>query len=221
MKVAYSRALRRIFDLYLAYRFQRTFDQMIVQTLGEPTAADRHLPVLLVANHCSWWDGFFLAKLQRQIAPSAILVTIMLESELCKYPLFRRLGAMGVDPNNPVSVAHCFKALKNLVQTGKKSVFIAYFPQGEICPQLDLPLNFKPGIELLTKVLGPLQILPVALGIEPLRAAKPSAFILVGDQISTDSTSPISSKTIEKIIEQLLVQERPQILRQYLSRAAP
>ncbi len=220
MKAAYSRAFRRIFDLYLTYRFQQNFDQIIVRKLGEQTSPDRELPVLIIANHCSWWDGFFLAKLQRQMAPNGMLFTVMLESELCKYPLFRRLGAVGIDPDNPVSVAHCFNELKRLSQSGEKSIFVAYFPQGEICPQLELPLNFKPGLELLSKILGPVQILPVALGIEPLKAAKPAAFILVGDLIRTDSTSPISSKTIEKLIEHFLVEERPKILRQYLIRAA-
>lgn len=229
MKVPYSRTFRWLFDFYLNFLFRRNFERIHVQvdkistecahTAAPILALDKNLPTLLVANHCSWWDGFFLARLQREIAPTGILLTVMLESELRKYPLFRKLGAVGLDPKNPVSVARAFCKLKEFTKQQSRPVIIAYFPQGEIRPQFEPTLSFKPGVELLIRMLRPLQLIPVALAIEPMTASKPSGFILAGKAQFVDSNSEVTGESLENLVDRLLRIERPRLVRHYLEGA--
>ena len=68
--------------------------------IGGATAADMpdRTPLLFVANHVSWWDGFLLRAVQRRLRPDAAFVTVMSAAQLDRFPFFRWLGAIGVDP---------------------------------------------------------------------------------------------------------------------------
>ena len=226
MRVSHSRTFRWIFDRYLNFLIRRCFVRFQIEILDRSDSAGQRLaqierekvPILLVANHCSWWDGFFLAQLQRQLVPRASLFTVMLESEIRKHSWLRRLGAVGVDPKNPVSVARAFNKLKQLSQELPGPVVIAYFPQGEIRPQVEAQLNFKSGVELLIQMLRPLKIIPVALGIEPLNSFKPYGYVVSGPPLFVDSESDVvSAKSLEDLVEGLLRNDRPRLLSRQLS----
>ena len=99
---------------YLRVRFKTDF-QAIATLAGDlRQKLDPKHPALLVANHMSWWDGFFLIHLQQQLWPETPHYSVMLESELRKFPFFRKIGAIGVEPTEPVRTAHVFSALKRL-----------------------------------------------------------------------------------------------------------
>src|SRR5690606_8486269 len=69
-------------------------------------------PVLLAANHVSWWDGFVLREVQRVLRPDAPLYTLMSEAQLRRFPFFRRLGVVGIDGASPPSVARAIHFLQ-------------------------------------------------------------------------------------------------------------
>ena len=46
------------------------------------------------------------------------------------------------------------------------------------------PLDFKPGLARLVERIGPFEIYPVAVHIEPLQNKKPTAFVSVGEPLS-------------------------------------
>ena len=217
--MSYSKSLRWGLDQYLAYRFKKSFEQVIL-SFDSLSPSDQEEPLVLVANHCSWWDGFLLAELQKQIRPGRAFYTIMLESELRQRPFFRKIGAIGIDPRNSASVARAFLDLRQICQADDHGPVIAFFPQGRIQPQRCRPLNFKPGIELLTKVLRPAQVLPVALSIEPLRAPKPTAFVKTGSLWRADDQTPISAKNLESQIEALLAHQDTEIAAKFLNEIA-
>jgi 1-acyl-sn-glycerol-3-phosphate acyltransferase len=207
LSVAYSRLLRRAFDLYLDYSFRRTFEQIVIRCRSKTVDFDPHLPLIFVANHCSWWDGFFLAKLQRSFAPKASLYSLMLEEELKRRPFFRRLGAVGIRPQDPFSVLSSFYRLREASRSSRmreEPICISIFPQGSIRPQAERPLNFKPGVERLTRFMGSAQLLPIALCIEPLRAVKPTALVLAGDVVRVNRGDWVSSKVLAESVQTLL-----------------
>ena len=78
MKTRFSRTGFAIFDLVFRPWLRGHIHRIEVRgSVSLP--ADR--PVVIAANHTSWWDGFLLRDLQRRLRPEAPLYTVMLESE--------------------------------------------------------------------------------------------------------------------------------------------
>lgn len=154
-----------------------------IHIAGLPVAHSADRPLILVSNHVSWWDGFLLRQVQWLLRPGAPLHTIMLEHELQRRPLLRMLGAVGIDPQNPGSVARALRLLGERLERRPDSV-VLFFPQGKIWPSHRRPLGFKRGIELFARHLPQADILPIGIHLEPLAAPAPHAFISAAEVVS-------------------------------------
>jgi 1-acyl-sn-glycerol-3-phosphate acyltransferase len=142
------------------------------------------LPLLLVANHVSWYDGFLLRELQRRLRPHAPLRTFMLRSELERAPILRWIGGTGFDPARPHTLRGALARVEALREEG---VVAAYFPQGRIFPSTRRPLGFAPGVSLLLRRLAPLAVVPVGLHLEMGNRVRPSAWVLSGAPIRIET----------------------------------
>ena len=138
------------------------------------------MPVLLVANHVSWWDGFLLRAVQRRLRPRGVLFTVMSARELARFPFFALLGVVGVDRGSVASIRGMLRAL--MAQRGRhaSTLVVSYLPQGRVSPSSLRPLGFQRGVGLVAASLAPIAIVPVALHIEPLTTPSPHAFVLIG-----------------------------------------
>ncbi|MEO9225890.1 MAG: 1-acyl-sn-glycerol-3-phosphate acyltransferase, partial [Gemmatimonadaceae bacterium] len=129
--------------------------------MGKPCPVSDDVPLLLVANHVSWWDGFLLREVQRELRPQSVLYTLALERELREHPVLRLTGGIGVDPASPASILGAVRRFEHKRQEFPHAVF-AYFPQGSIAPSYKRPLAFRRGVELFARAIAPLTVLPVA-----------------------------------------------------------
>jgi 1-acyl-sn-glycerol-3-phosphate acyltransferase len=177
MSEGFSRAALSAFELFFRPWMRRRL--RAVRLAGLPRALPRDRPLVLVGNHASWWDPFVLREVQRRIRPAAPVYTVMLEAELARRPFFRRIGALGIDPASPVTVARAARALERRVRARPDAV-VLFFPQGRIWPSFRRPLGFRRGIELFTRRLAPCAVLPVGVHVEPLTAPAPMAFAAAG-----------------------------------------
>jgi 1-acyl-sn-glycerol-3-phosphate acyltransferase len=134
------------------------------------------LPLLLVANHVSWWDGFLLREVHRRVRPEAPFHVVMAQAQLRSHPLFRWMGAIPLD-DGPLGPRTMLRELERIC--GRGSPVIGYFPQGRIWPSHRRPLGFRRGGEWLAEKLAPVMVLPVALHLEPLNTSSPAAFVAV------------------------------------------
>ena len=155
-----------------------------VNIAGLPSDVPASLPIVLIANHVSWWDGFLLMEVRRVLRPSAPFHTIMLESQLSKSPFLRRIGAIGIDPSSPASIRGAIVELKARVNERPDSV-VFYFPQGRIWPSHRRPLGFKSGIERFLEAMDESVVFPVGVHLEPLTKAAPSAFLSIGPPLTS------------------------------------
>ena len=167
---------------------------------GLPLVLDPQRPVIVVSNHVSWWDGFLLRAVQRRLRPRAPLHTVMLDRELKRRPLLRALGAVGIDPVNPASVAHAVETLSARIKRRPDSM-ILYFPQGQIRPSHIRPLGFLRGIELFARHLPPADILPIGIHLEPLNTISPHAFISAGE---LRNSRDVKASDLEREVERQL-----------------
>ena len=198
----HSPVVRWFWDRYLAMKFRGAFAKLHFDLSACEGSLDPSLPVILIPNHISWWDGFFCFEVQRRLRPRSGIYSLMLESELRKFPVLRNVGCFGMDPGNPASVRRAFGQFKTLIDANPYRTF-TYFPQGAIRPQQQRPLGFKRGIELLIRTVGRVQCVPIGLHIEPMKSERPVAFIHAG-AVKDSMTTSISSEALEQDVTALL-----------------
>lgn len=185
-----------------------------VRATGLPAPDDARLPLVLAANHVSWWDGFVLREIQRALRPRAPFWPVMLERELARRPFFRALGAVGIDAASPATIRRAMRTLERR-RAARPDGVIAYFPQGRMWPTSRRPLGFRRGIELVASRLAPVRVLPVALHVEPLNTPAPTVFVLGGTpvHVSADDARSLDHTRLEAEVEKLL-----DVLHRFLSR---
>jgi 1-acyl-sn-glycerol-3-phosphate acyltransferase len=169
--------------------FFRPWRDRRVRTLmaGLPADLPNGVPLLLAANHVSWWDPFTLREVQRVLRPASPVFVVMLERELARRPYFRRMGVVGIEPGSGASLRACIRQLRKHLDARPDGV-IVFFPQGRIWPSFRRPLGFHPGIGLLARELAPLVVLPVALHVEPLNATRSTIFASAAEPIRVNGS---------------------------------
>lgn len=190
----------KIFDLYLTRLFQRHFHALYL--LGEPPRLDANLPVLLLPNHSTWWDGFFIHFLNKKIFHRRPYV-MMLEEQLVRYPFFTRVGVFSINPNSATDTRASLRYAANLLHEPRN--LLCLFPQGELAPWGKKPLAYKRGLELLLKLhRGRVNLLPLAMRVEFLGEKLPCAFFLFGKNQCVEHANFEGIARLEQSAEELL-----------------
>ncbi len=168
------------FGMLLPYRRLCLHRILVAGPLGLP---DDGRAVLLCANHTSWWDGFLLREAHRRWGAGRPLYTVMLASQRRRFPWFRWMGALGLEPEKPASLRKLFRFLYQ--ERRRQPYWLVFFPQGAIRPSFTRPLGFRPGVRLMVRAVHPGWVIPTAIHLEPLRYPTPTAFIVMGAPIDT------------------------------------
>lgn len=177
MKTRYSRRVWAGFELVFRPWMRRRLDGIHVRGTEDTAWIPDELPIFLVANHMSWWDGFLLREVHRAIRPDAPLHVVMTEQELRRFPIFRWMGAVPL-PAGPLGARSLLRGLQRRTARRGDAV-IGFFPQGRITPSHGA-LEFQDGAAWLSTRLAPIAVLPVGLHLEPLTRPGPAAFVSVG-----------------------------------------
>jgi 1-acyl-sn-glycerol-3-phosphate acyltransferase len=180
-----------LFRPWMARRLSGVHIRGVPESLPLP-----RLPLLLIANHVSWWDGFLLREVHRRVRPAAPFHVVMAAAQLRRHPLFRWMGAIPLD-DGPLGARAMLRDTRRICTRG--SPVIGYFPQGRIWPSHRRPLGFRRGGEWLAESLAPVLVLPVALHLEPLNRSAPAAFVAV------DQPFPVWDRVLPGILEERIV----------------
>ncbi len=186
-ELRHSEASWRLFSVGMRLWRRGKLAPSLIAGLPASVPADR--PLLIVANHSSWWDGFLLREVQVALRPGAPFHTAVLEGQLTAHPILARLGGIPLDPARPSSMLSLLKVLRRH-RTQHPDLVLGWFPQGRIWPATRNPLGFQRGIDAVARALAPALLLPVSIRIEPLVDPQPTPLMLVGDPIviQTDVT---------------------------------
>lgn len=215
MTPRHNNTVRWFWDRYLDIRYRRAFTSIHFNlSSADRDALHPELPVILVPNHISWWDGFFCFDVQRRLRPGSGIYSLMLDTELQKFPILRQVGCFGIQPGNAASVRRAFMQFRDLAAVNPYRT-LTYFPQGQISPMRQRPLGFLRGIELLVRMIGRVQCVPLALHIEPMNAAKPSVFVQAGapiDSLDREITSELLETEVTRLLDDVSIARPKQIL---------
>lgn len=106
--------------------------------------------ILLIANHVSWWDGFWALYLNGSVFHRHFHV-MMLEEQLRKYWYLRFCGGFSVQKKSR-SILESLDYATQLLKQPKNLVLL--FPQGEIGSQHQMDIHFERGAERILEKLG-------------------------------------------------------------------
>ncbi|MFW5663564.1 MAG: lysophospholipid acyltransferase family protein [bacterium] len=167
IEARHSQWFKRIFSLYLSFAFKRSFRR--IETIG--SFNDRRIPLLVIANHISWWDGFWIFHLNQKLL-SRKLYVMMLEEQLRQNRFFTKLGAFSIRKNSR-DMVKSLEYASGILQNPQS--FLLLYPQGAIHSQYDAPLNFQKGWgRILSRVKNPIQVLMVVHLLDYFSDPKPT-----------------------------------------------
>jgi 1-acyl-sn-glycerol-3-phosphate acyltransferase len=195
----------RLFAFYNRNLLRRRFHSLKVGNLERLLGRHprRKIPLLIYANHSSWWDGLVAFEISRLSGLDAFVM--MEEKHLKKLFLFRRLGAFSIVRENPRQAAVSISYAADLLGQGtNRALWI--FPQGEIRRQDARPLGFYHGAARIIEKLEKCEALPLAIRFEFTGEFKPEIFARIGAPEALEPDENFNAKQLTKRLETNLTQ---------------
>ncbi len=199
-----NRALNWLIYQTLVYGPARRHFARIRLRQAAPNPERNGPPVILFANHSSWWDGYMVMLLNEQAWGLDAYVMIE-EAQLARYPFFRLVGGFSVNRQNGRSAAASLAYGAGLLNH-KPGRMLLIFPQGEILANDRRPLTFYSGIGHLARRVRDGRFYPLALRYEFIGEQRPEAFLSVGAPLRFPDNSA-TSKDITATLAQALTNE--------------
>jgi isopentenyl-diphosphate delta-isomerase len=177
-----------------------------VHITGLPRAVPDDRPILFIANHLGWWDGFVLREVQRRIRPRAPLFITMTGENLRKFSGLRLMGSIDVGRDSPTALRRALRFFEEQRRVSSDFTTVL-FPQGALWPARRRPLGFRRGITTFVRLLAPVTVIPVAIDYELFDRPTPGAFLSVGEPIVITSDDDVERLGSAAQLEQALTRE--------------
>ena len=161
----------KFWNWYIHHIIHNDFQGIEVKSTFQPQEKES---VLLIANHFSWWDGFFIYQLNQSLWKKQFNV-MMLEDQLQKHQFLRYAGAFSIDRSNMRKAISSINYAAKLLQNPQSLVLM--FPQGQIESQFVQSPTFKGGVlRIAKKVTNPFQIVFCVNKVDYLSERKPKVY---------------------------------------------
>jgi len=143
LKAKHNFLIYPFFQFYAVKIIKRNFAN--IQIIGNFN--EKNLPILLISNHISWWDGFWAMYLNLKILKRKFHF-MMLEEQLQKFWFFNFTGGFSVNKNSK-SIIETLNYTSQLLENNENMVLI--FPQGKIQSINNQEIKFEKGIDRILK----------------------------------------------------------------------
>ncbi len=202
-----SPLLKKAFLLYIRRYMQRHFHAIHLQGKVPEVYQDGVTPLLVCLNHSSWWD-LLMGAWAEQLITGFESYAAMDAIQLQRYPMFRRMGVIGVDRTSLAGARAFLQQTTCLLHRQPRALWIT--PQGTMQNLYQRPLRFQPGAARLAFNLNRCSVLCLAIHYEFWNERLPEAFLAFGEPEVAVLTAPKEEKQFaehtEKKLEALLNQ---------------
>lgn len=162
-----NKLIRWLFGLYISRSLKRNFHHISFNKI----VIDRSRPILLLANHYSWWDGFIFYHINQLFFKKQTHV-MALETTLKRWPFMRHFGAFSIKPQSKGALASLTYAA-GLLDNPDNLLLI--FPQGKLYSNFTDEIRFERGLgRIIAQSSGKFQYIMAASFIEYFNNKKPS-----------------------------------------------
>jgi 1-acyl-sn-glycerol-3-phosphate acyltransferase len=194
----------------LIYAFFKAYSEWIIkrnfraiQIIGEYKDSD--LPIVLISNHISWWDGFWALHLNQKLLKRRFYF-MMLEKQLRKYWYFNYTGGYSIKKKSK-SIIETIEYSRNLL--ADKGNMILIFPQGEIQSMYTQSFSFEKGIgRVLHNLENSVQLIFLANFIDYFSNPKPSLYSYIQELVSWKSDRDYISAKYNEFYNDCLIKQK-------------
>lgn len=140
----------RVFAWIAERMLRRSFAAVRLESGSRPEleALRAHAgPIVLLLHHPSWWDPLIVAFLRRRCFGDRSVIGAMDAHELARFGIFRRLGVIGVDPDDPASARRLLSEVARRWRCEPRAL-CAITPQGRLVDPR-APVDARPGAAML------------------------------------------------------------------------
>jgi 1-acyl-sn-glycerol-3-phosphate acyltransferase len=174
-----SRRAIGLFSFYLQWYLRRHFHSVRVANAGRiPPHAH---PLILFANHASWWDPLTAMLLGQAILPEREHYAPMDETALTHYGVLRPMGFFPVDNASARGAAQLLRAGYQVLSRPNSVLWIT--PESQFQDVRTRPIVFRPGLGALMSRSGRLTCVPVAIEYVYWEERLPEVLINVGEPL--------------------------------------
>ena len=138
-----SPLLLRWFTWYCWRYLRRHFHSLRVAQAGRPPAAPGW-PLVIYANHASWWDPIVGLAIKDACFPGRTLYAPIDAAMLERYRLFGRLGFFGVEQQNVRGAVRFLRTSQSVLAAPDS--LLALTPQGRFADARERPVRFAAGL---------------------------------------------------------------------------
>ncbi len=166
----------RWFARHAGRRIRAQFGSVRVHGLQRLREQSSQGPVLMVANHSSWWDAMLALWLSRAVLRHEAYA-LMDATNLARHPYLCRAGGFGVRGGSRSDGAAAIRYAAAQLQRPGQAVWV--FPQGAERPWHE-PLRFAAGAVRIATLAPRAALVPLALAYTFGEHEQPDAWVSIG-----------------------------------------
>lgn len=174
----------RIFRRFLAKHMRA----LRIAHWGEPRAPEGR-PLVVFANHPSWWDGVAFTLLSASLFPERRMFVPMDAEALSRYAFFKRLGVFGVEQHSPRGAVTFLRQGEALLKTPSHMLWMN--APGRFQDVRERPVVIAPGLLRLPDLAPDAAFLPLALEMPFWTERKAELLAAFGDPIEAAALSAL------------------------------
>jgi 1-acyl-sn-glycerol-3-phosphate acyltransferase len=191
--------LYNYFQFYSVWKTKRNFHRVYVNGNFD----DKGLPLLLISNHFSWWDGFWAVYLNYRIFHRRFHF-MMLEEQLKKHMFFTKTGGFSIKKGSK-SIIETINYTAQILSDKKNLVLI--FPQGEIRSMHAQEILFEKGIEhIIKKINGEIHLIFLVNIIDYFSSQKPGLYMYLREYTGEDYTTEKLQKEYNRFYSECIAE---------------
>jgi 1-acyl-sn-glycerol-3-phosphate acyltransferase len=181
----------RLFRRVVRSYFRRHFRAVSVQQperFGQARG-----PLVVYANHSSWWDPMVSVLLAEKLQPDSQHYAPMDAAALAKYPILRKLGIFPIDMATARGAAQFLRTSQAILDSGG---ILWITPQGRFADPRER-LAFKPGLGALAARNPGLRFVPLAIEYTFWDERLPETLLRFGEPVSIAEGTSAEDATAE------------------------
>ena len=212
-----SRAWLQFFVRVLTQRLRRSFHAIRLARPGAPAVPDDE-PLVIYANHPSWWDAALVPVLLTRLFPSRRSFAPIDAVALQHYGFMRRLGLFGIAQGRYEGASLFLRVGRQLLSQPDTLFYLT--PQGRFTDVRERPIRLRPGLAHLLAGVPRVTVLPLALEYPFWNESAPEALVQFGEPIMLGSSVTANIPAVQELLQLRLTQAMDSLAQAAISRAA-